>query len=215
MSAMVYSPPTTRTKEKSGQELTVSAKAPVLSETTQIVNELRVLRQALEDPASEQSLQTLRTILPKIEKLRARWRAVDQPATYAQITEEMLRLAVTMPNAGNIDQQILVRTLCEDMVELRPSVFVLERACRAHRRKAKYLSFHELAKEVERLSSEAQYLGKVVRTDFRKSILEFEKDLLEQQQEEEEERLREERQKARQRYSRELKRKRRRSGCER
>lgn len=204
---MTYTPPSNRPKDKSSRSLTVSANRPappVLSATTQLVDQLKVLAEA-QGAYSERSLNTLRAMAPEIDKLRARWSKVDQPATYAQITEEMLRLAATMPHSNNIDEKVLVQTLCEDMVELRPSAFALERACRAHRRKAKYLSFNELAKEVEDAETEAKYRWRsVLKRDLHKEIAKREEYLLEKQRAEEEERLREEKEKQRRRHVRQL-----------
>lgn len=204
---MTFTPPSNRAKDKSSRPLTVSANRPappVLSATTQLVDELKVLAEA-QAAYSERSLSTLRSMVPKIEELRARWSAVDQPATYAQITQEMLRLAATMPHASNIDEKVLVQTLCEDMVELRPSTFALERASRAHRRKAKYLSFNELAKEIEDAETEAKYRWRnLLKRDLNKEITKREEYLLEKRRDEEKEERLAEWKKQRQRYVREL-----------
>ncbi|MCK1478043.1 hypothetical protein IVB27_25380 [Bradyrhizobium sp. 197] len=155
---MASNPPANATKEKSSRSLTVSAKAmppPVLTETAQVAVDLKRLAQALRID-SETSLETLRAMLPNIEQLRASWRALDQPASYDQIAKEALFLTTSMAFPGNIKGDVLHDSICEGLAEMRPTAFVLARACRAHFKNSEFLSFHKLAKEIRRLTAIAE-----------------------------------------------------------
>jgi hypothetical protein len=118
---------------------------PQLTEQAQLEDDLKAYARAV----SHDDVAALKATSPAvIDRLRARWRAVDQPATADQIATEVLRLTTTMPSAGNIDQNMLADTLCEDVADLRPTAFALACGCQAHRRNSEFLSFAKLAQEI-------------------------------------------------------------------
>ncbi|WP_375159793.1 hypothetical protein [Bradyrhizobium sp. RDT46] len=167
---MVHNPPTNTAKEKSSRSLAVSVKSmppPVLTETAQVAVDLKRLSEALRIGADlENSVETLRTMLPNIEQLRARWHALDQPASYDQIAKEALYLTTSMALPGNIKGDVLHDSICEGIAEMRPTVFVLARACRAHFNNSEFLSFHKLTKEIRRLNSIAERYRSVINRDL-------------------------------------------------
>jgi hypothetical protein len=141
---------------------------PVLTKHAQLDADLGALDRGLYEWAfgSEELLSCLKAALPFIEKWRADWRALDRPATTDEIATQMLRLATTMPNAGNIDQGMLADTLCEDIAELRPTAWAVERGCRAHRGKSEFLSFAKLEEEIRHAERRARRYRRLLERDL-------------------------------------------------
>jgi hypothetical protein len=144
---------------------------PVLTQHAQLDADLGALKRVTEGewifgehyrPSAEETVSHLKAALPFIDKWRAEWRALARPATTDEIATEMLRLATTMPNAGNIDPGMLADTLCEDIAELRPTAWALERGCRAHRGKSVFLSFAKLEKEIRDAELRARSYGRLL-----------------------------------------------------
>ena len=157
----------------------VSADALDLTEHAQLDANLGALKRGLDGerafgefcrPSTEKTVSCLKAALPFIDKWRADWRALDRPATTDEIATEMLRLATTMPNARNIDQGMLADTLCEDIAELRPTAWALERGCRAHRGKAEFLSFAKLEKEIRDAEWRAKGYRRLLERDLVKEL---------------------------------------------
>jgi hypothetical protein len=127
---------------------------PALKAVAQLDADLAALEKAVEECAganpwpSEADLAILHGALPRIAELRAAFRAVDRPATYSEITAEILKLTTTLATSGNIQTAALAKQLCEDVSELRPTAFVLERACRLVRGGHEFLSLHALEQEI-------------------------------------------------------------------
>jgi hypothetical protein len=121
-------------------------------------------------PSAEDTVSCLKAALPFIDKWRADWRALDRPATTDEIATEMLRLATTMPSAGNIDQRMLADTLCADIAELRPTAWVLQRGCRAHRGKSEFLSFAKLEKEIQNAEWRAKNYRRLLERDLQETL---------------------------------------------
>jgi hypothetical protein len=147
----------------------VSADALDLTEHAQLDAELGALERALAGRSifDTHLVSYLKAALPFIDEWRARWRVWDEPATTDEIETEMLRLTTTMPSrAGNIDQGMLARTLCEDTAESRPTAWVLVRACRAHRGKSEFLSFAKLEKEIRRAERRAKRYRRLLERDL-------------------------------------------------
>jgi hypothetical protein len=152
---------------------------PTLTEHAQLDADLGALERALEGyrkfgeffrPSTEERVNALMAALPHIDKWRANWRALDRPATTDEIATEMLRLATTMPSAGNIDQGMLADTLCDDIAELRPTAWELERGCRAHRGKSEFLSFAKLQEEIRRAQLRAKGYRRLLEYDLAKEL---------------------------------------------
>jgi hypothetical protein len=91
----------------------------------------------------------VRRVGSEIDALRPRWLAINQPATDEQIASEMLRLTTTMPHASNINPNLLNETACEDIEELKPTLFALVRGCHAVRAKHTFLNISDLVKEIQ------------------------------------------------------------------
>ena len=119
---------------------------PVLTEHAQLETDLEGFVRAVKNG----DVARMTAALAMINQLRARWRALDRPATTDQIATEVLRLTTVKPSAGNIDQGMLADTLCEDLAEMRPTTFALVRGCHAHRLdpKSEFLSLPRLANEI-------------------------------------------------------------------
>jgi hypothetical protein len=118
--------------------------------------------------------------LPVIEDWRAQWAAGDRPASYDLIAAEALKLASTLPQAGNINQQILTDMLCEDIAEMRPTAWALVRASRAHRTTSEFLSFAKLADEIRRAEMRAARYRDLLQQDFVALARQLERDAKEQ-----------------------------------
>jgi hypothetical protein len=152
---------------------------PVLTEHGQLDADLSSLERSLEGhrvhgthfyPSAAETASHLKAVLPFIDKWRAVWRALDRPATTDEIATEMLRLATTMPNAGNIDQGMLADTLCEDIAESRPTAWALARGCRAHRGKSEFLSFAKLEEEIRRAERRAAHYRHLLKRDMAEEL---------------------------------------------
>jgi hypothetical protein len=92
----------------------------------------------------------VKSLLPQLDDIRAQWRAVDRPASRDEMATEIFSLVTALPTAGNIDPDVRTNTLCADIAELQPSLFVLNRACRAVRGSSEFLSQARLEKEIRR-----------------------------------------------------------------
>jgi hypothetical protein len=64
---------------------------------------------------------------------------LSRPAAKAEIARHLAVMLQSFPNAGNADRQVFVRVLAEDVGASRPSIGVLELACRNLRRSARFM----------------------------------------------------------------------------
>jgi hypothetical protein len=119
----------------------------------------------------------VRRVGSELDALRARWRAINQPATDEQIASEMLRLTTTMPHASNINPNNLNETLCEDVEELKPAHFALVRGCHAVRTKYNFLNISDLVEEIRETQRNARRYSDALE-DF--NLADFEADLRKQ-----------------------------------
>jgi hypothetical protein len=94
--------------------------------------------------------------------------------------EAPMAVTTTMAIAGNINSNLLNETLCEEIVELKPSLFALVHGCRAVRVKYKFLSISDLVEEIENAKHNARRYGYALE-EF--GLPEFEAELLERTRE--------------------------------
>jgi hypothetical protein len=136
-----------------------------------------VVNRSSHDEITDADVALVRRVGSEIDANRARWRALNQPATDEQIASEMLRLTTTMPNAGNINPNLLNEAACEDIAEMKPGLFALVRGCHAVRTKHKFLNISDLVEEIEKAQRNAGRYGYALE-QFR--LTDFEADLKEE-----------------------------------
>jgi hypothetical protein len=139
---------------------------PVLTEHAQLETDVEEFARAVD----RGDIDAMKAALRTINQLRARWRALDQPATTDQIATEVLRLTTVKPSAGNIDQGMLADTLCDDLAEMRPTTFALMRGCRAHRLDSEFLSLPALADAIRRAGWRARRYRELLAEDLPRLI---------------------------------------------
>jgi hypothetical protein len=108
------------------------------------------------DELTDADVALVRRIGSEIDSVRAHWLIMTQPATDDQIFEEMTRLTTTMATSGNLNPNLLNETLCEDVEELKPTLFALVRACRAVRARYRFLNISDLMKELQEAERNAR-----------------------------------------------------------
>ena len=138
---------------------------PVLSEPAQLDIKLSDLADALLGEGGaprwpkpeylQKDIVAVKEALPIWPQLRRQWAYYDRPATADHIAGEMVKLTTGTSMAGNVDPDLTTNVLCEDIAELRPTLFVLMRACRVVRGKCRFLDQVELETQIKQLSRKA------------------------------------------------------------
>jgi hypothetical protein len=118
--------------------------------------------------------------------------AVMRPAEADEIATQLALLTACYPNPSKGEWQIFTQTLCQDVANLKPSVYALQLACRRLRQNYKFLpSIAEVLTELKKANQEA---GRLEKLDARLSELKryldnFEEEQLRWKKEQRQERL--------------------------
>lgn len=99
-------------------------------------------RHAIFDPnAAKTALDLLAKSWPsnRREALAARFQSLARPADRPYVGLCLGSLMAAYPNLGKGELEVYARLLLEDVIDAKPSLLVLERACRAVRRTTRFL----------------------------------------------------------------------------
>ncbi len=165
-----------------------NGKLPVPSDLARLTENLRLLSPAVEIavcglteelyfewlesastgdlPWGEGALAAVELALPALDEMRQQWREFDRPATVDEIAKEVLKLVTTLPQAGNVNQQILSDTLCQDITDAHPTAWELVSACTYHRRNTEFLSVPKLLQEIRHAKKQSARHRNLLAQDF-------------------------------------------------
>jgi hypothetical protein len=131
------------------------------------------------DSLKAAGLAKCKAALAGLPALRARWAAVDRPVTTNDITAEMLRLtAAFSTNTARADMDGFVVIMAEDVADLRPTVYGLNRACKQYRSKYRFLGISDLVTEIKKAERITAKLRDVVlKFPLEEDIADFEQEL--------------------------------------
>lgn len=99
--------------------------------------------------ANANSVAALSALLPSIPTLRARWATQDHPASMKELSG-IIWQTVECKAAPGVNKEVLAASLCDDIAELHPTAFELQRACRAVRTEHRFLDIVDLIAEIEK-----------------------------------------------------------------
>ncbi len=111
------------------------------------------------------ALAHYRAVAEALPALRARWAAVDQPASADFIAGEIAKLAIAFPNSAGADPDLFIEIVAEDVHAERPTCYALTLAAAAYRRKYRFLGISDLIVELNAAERTAAQLRERI-TEF-------------------------------------------------
>lgn len=153
------------------KQLTTTERALTVAELDSLNSDLEKacdLFDALDDTNllwSAEALAEYRARAGALPALRARWAAVDRPASADFIAGEIAKLAIAFPNSGGADRDLFVEVVADDVRAERPTCYALALAAAAYRRKYRFLGISDLMVELNQAKGKAARLRERI-TEF-------------------------------------------------
>lgn len=99
----------------------------------------------------------------ELPALRARWAAVDRPASAGFIAAEIAKLLIVFPNSSGTDPDLFAEIVADDVQACQPTYYNLATAASNYRRKYRFFGISDLIaelKSVERRTERLRHLFK-------------------------------------------------------